>query len=201
MKRALGIQVLVLLTGLLAANASGAEEAWLNAEKLQARFSKIASFTAEVEQTKKARFLARPLVSRIEIAFDSEKITWKTVKPIASSLVIDREGLHVEGSKAMAGAAQDPRAVAFVRFIRSVFALDFAELEKDFVISFEGGTMKAVPKEGSQLGGLIHSIAMGFSRELQLETVEVKTPDETSRLVFERFEAVEKTAGGALQVP
>ncbi|HCF58402.1 MAG TPA: hypothetical protein DFS52_10465 [Myxococcales bacterium] len=201
MKRSIRIQLLALLTGLLASSASAAEATWLTAEKLQERFAKIASFNAEAEQTKQARFLARPLKSEVHMAFDSERITWKTVKPIASTLKIDRDGLHVVGSQAMAGAKQDPRAIAFVRFIRSVFALDFAQLEQDFVIGFEGGTMKAVPKDGSQLKGMIHAIEMTFTRELALEAVEVKTPDETSRLVFKSFEVAEKPAGVAPKAP
>ena len=193
MKRPIQIQLLALLTGLFASSASAAEATWLTAERLQERFAKIASFRAEAEQTKQARFLARPLKSEVHMAFDSERIT--------STLVIDRDGLHVEGSQAMAGAKQDPRAIAFVRFIRSVFALDFAQLEQDFVLDFEGGTMKAVPKDGSQLKGMIHAIEMTFTRELALKAVEVKTPDETSRLVFKTFEATEKPAGGSPEAP
>jgi outer membrane lipoprotein-sorting protein len=197
MMRALAIAALTLLAAL---PASGAEK--LDAARLNARFSRIASFTAEVEQTKEARFLARPLKSQVQLSFDSDRITWKTIKPIASTLLIDRDGMHVEsasgaGAGQMNAANQDPRAAAFVRFIRNVFALDFAQLERDFVISFEGSTMKAVPRDESSLKSMMQTIEMTFSPELKLETVLVRTPDETTRLVFKTFEIKEKPAAPA----
>ena len=202
MKRAILVALVLSALGLAPATARAAES-WLTARALQERFSKIATFSAEVEQTKQARFLARPLKSQVRIEFDRERINWKTLSPIASTIVVDRQGMHVQsaaapgGANPMAAAGQDPRAVAFVRFIRAVFALDFAELEKDFALSFEGSTMKATPKDGSSLGGMIQSIEMGFSRELKLETVDVRTPDETTHLVFKTFETTEAAAAAA----
>ena len=64
------------------------------------------TWSADVEQTKQARFLARPLKSQVRVEFDSERIHWKTLTPVASTLLVDREGLHVQGSGAQ-GAGED----------------------------------------------------------------------------------------------
>ena len=159
----------------------------ISAESLKAHFAKMGPFTAEAEQTKTARFLARPLVSKVHLRYTAERIEWETLTPIHSSVVIDKDGLHVQGGAGPGTAKQDPRAMALIRFIRNLFALDFAALEQDFTLSFEGRSMKAAPKESSSLKGMLGAIEMRFTDSLDLESLQIVTPDETSKLLFQKL--------------
>jgi hypothetical protein len=176
-------------------SAARAEAPPLTAERLRAHFAAAPAFTAEVEQQKHARFLARPLTSQVKLTYEPGRIVWQTVAPVASRVVIDRDGLHVEaagGAAATGGAAEaamrDPRALALVGFIRNLFALDFAELQKQFSLRFTAQTLLATPRPESNLNGLIDSIELRFDAGLELESVEVRTPDETTRLAFKHVQ-------------
>ena len=165
----------------------------ITSDQLRAHYAKIAAFTALVEQEKTASFLARPLKSEVELSMKGGRIDWKTTRPVASSIAIDANGIHMESGaapgvgKAMEQASRDPRALAFIRFLRALFALDFTAIEEDFALSFEGRTMRALPRENGRLGAMIQGIAISFAADLAIERVEVRTPDETTRLRFKTF--------------
>ncbi|MDR0965967.1 MAG: hypothetical protein LBM75_05635 [Myxococcales bacterium] len=188
--------LLVLCSATALGQSAGAEpkpQATLTADALRAHYAKITAFTASVDQEKTARFLARPLKSEIALSMKDGRIDWRTLKPVASAIAIDANGIHLEGNgssgaaEALAAASKDPRATAFIGFLRALFALDFDAIEKDFALTFEGRTMRALPKEGSNLSSLIHAIAIDFRADLAIERVVVKTPDETTTLHFKSF--------------
>lgn len=170
-----------------------AVQADLTAERLRAHYAQIAAFTASVEQEKTARFLARPLKSEVELSMKDGRIDWKTTRPVASAIAIDANGIHMESAAApgagaaMARVSRDPRALAFIGFLRALFALDFAAIEKDFALTFEGRAMRARPREGSGLGAMIQGIDIAFAQDLAIEQVVVETPDEKTTLRFKTF--------------
>lgn len=178
--------------------AAPAASVQIDAEKVRARYSRIVAFTADVEQEKKAPFLARPLKSQVSLSMKDGRIEWRTLKPVKSFLAIDSDGIHMEAGassgagEAMKNASKDPRAAAFIGFLRSLFALDFPGIEKDFALSFEVGAMKARPKPTSSLGAMIHGIDIHFAADLSIQKVVVETKDETTTLVFKSFVPVEK---------
>ncbi|MBQ4335102.1 MAG: outer membrane lipoprotein carrier protein LolA [Myxococcaceae bacterium] len=165
----------------------------ISAEALRARYASLTAFRATVEQEKTARFLARPLKSEVEIEMKDGRIDWRTTRPVKSSIAIDQNGIHMESGaapgmgEAMAQASRDPRAVAFIGFLRALFALDFAAIERDFELTFEGRAMRATPRADSSLGEMIQSIAIDFAADLAIERVEVRTRDETTTLRFKTF--------------
>lgn len=165
----------------------------ITAEALRAHYAGITAFTAEVEQEKTARFLARPLKSEVLLSMKAGRIDWRTLRPVASAIAIDADGVHMEGgaapgaSEAMAMAGRDPRAVAFIGFLRALFALDFPAIEKDFALTFEGRRMEALPRPSSSLGAMIRAIEITFAESLAIERVVVETPDETTTLRFRTF--------------
>ncbi len=186
---------LLALVALMCLPAASRAETAVSAESLKAHFTKLGPFTAEAEQVKTARFLARPLKSKIKMRYSLERIEWETVSPIRSSVVIDKDGLHVQGNAGAAQATkQDPRAMALLRFIRNIFALDFAALEQDFTLTFEGKVMKAAPKDGSTLKGMLGAIEMRFADSLDLESLQITTPDETTKLTFGKLVSEAKPA-------
>lgn len=165
----------------------------ISAEALRARYASLTAFRATVEQEKTARFLARPLKSEVEIEMKDGRIDWRSTRPVKSAIAIDQNGIHMESGaapgmgEAMAAASRDPRAVAFIGFLRALFALDFAAIERDFELSFEGRAMRATPRADSRLGEMIQSIAIDFAADLAIERVEVRTRDETTTLRFKTF--------------
>ena len=165
----------------------------LSAEVLKAHYAKITAFTAEADQEKKAAFLARPLKSEVVMSMKDGRIEWKTVKPVVSTIAIDADGIHLESGaasgagEALQNAGKDPRAAAFIGFLRSLFALDFPAIEKDFALTFSGNQMRARPRETSSLGAMIRGIDIEFAPDLSLRRVVVETKDETTTLVFKTF--------------
>lgn len=176
-----------------AAAADDAARPALSVEALKAHYAKITAFTAEASQEKKAPFLARPLKSEVVMSMKAGRIEWKTVKPVASAIAIDADGIHLESGgssgagEALKNAGKDPRAAAFIGFLRALFALDFPAIEKDFVLTFSADEMSAAPRETSSLGAMIRGIRIQFGPDLALQRVVVETKDETTTLVFRNF--------------
>ena len=176
-----------------AAEPAAAPAGALSAEVLKAHYAKITAFTAEADQEKKAAFLARPLKSEVVMSMKDGRIEWKTLKPVVSSIAIDADGIHLESGgasgagEALKNAGKDPRAAAFIGFLRSLFALDFPAIEKDFALTFSGNAMQARPRETSSLGAMIRGIDLEFAPDLALRKVVVETKDETTTLIFKTF--------------
>lgn len=179
------------MIALLLAAALGATTGTLTSDALRARYGGLRSLSADVVQVKEGRFWARPLESRIRLRYTPERIVWETVSPFRSSVVIEGGRLTVLDASGRArdvgGLSGDPRVTALVRFIRSLIAVDLDAIDREFTIRYGPGELVAVPREGSALK-LFTSIRLRFDDRDDLTAMEIETPNERTRLAFERVE-------------
>lgn len=179
------------MIALLLAAALGATTGTLTSDALRARYGGLRSLSADVVQVKEGRFWARPLESRIRLRYTPERIVWETISPFRSSVVIEGGRLTVLDASGRArdvgGLSGDPRVTALVRFIRSLIAVDLDAIDREFTIRYGPGELVAVPREGSALK-LFTSIRLRFDDRDDLTAMEIETPNERTRLAFERVE-------------
>jgi len=176
---------------LVAAALAAPPAAPLSPELLRARYAGIRSLSAEVLQTKEGRYWARPLESRIRLRYTPERITWETLSPVRSTVVIEGEKLTVlSGAGAprdLGAAASDPRVAGLLRFLRALLALDLAAIERDFELSYGPGELLARPRAGSDLAFLA-VLRLRFDPRAELTGLEIETATERTRLAFETVE-------------
>lgn len=179
------------MIALLLAAALGATTGTLTSDALRARYGGLRSLSADVVQVKEGRFWARPLESRIRLRYTPERIVWETISPFRSSVVIEGGRLTVLDASGrprdVGGLSGDPRVTALVRFIRSLIAVDLDAIDREFTIRYGPGELVAVPREGSALK-LFTSIRLRFDDRDDLTAMEIETPNERTRLAFERVE-------------
>jgi hypothetical protein len=163
----------------------------VTAEALRAHYGDVRSFSADILQVKEGRFWARPFESKIRLHYTRERVVWETLSPIRSTVVIEGGRLAVSDSSGrerdVRAVAGDPRSASLLRFIRALIALDLAGLERDFVLSYGPGELRAKPRPGSALA-LFTTIRLQFGPELEITSLELETRNERTRLVFERIE-------------
>ncbi len=176
---------------LLIAAALSATPGPLAPDALKARYAGIRSLSADVVQTKEGRFWARPLESRIRLRYTPERITWETVSPVRASVTIEGNHLRVTDAagrtRDMQALTADPRVAALLGFLRSLIAVDLGALERDFELQYGPGELVATPRAGSSLK-LFRTIRLRFDAGNDLTAMELETPDERTRLVFQRIE-------------
>ncbi len=186
--------------GILVAAALAASPARLGPDALRARYAGIRSLTADVVQVKEGRFWARPLESRIRLAYTPERITWETVAPVRSTVTISGDRLVVADAtgktRELGALAGDPRVVALLGFIRALVAVDLDAIERDFTIRFGDGELVATPRDGSRLR-LFDRIRLRFDASDDLVDMELVTPTERTRLSFRNVARVPPPPGGS----
>ncbi len=174
----------LLLAATLAAPATPAR---LGPDALRARYAGIRSLSADVVQVKEGRFWARPLESRIRLAYTPEKITWETLAPIRSTVTIAGDRLVVADAsgktRELGALAGDPRVVALLGFIRSLIAVDLDAIERDYTLRYGDGEVVATPRDGAR-GRLVESIRLRVEAQDDLTGMELATPTERTRLTF-----------------
>jgi hypothetical protein len=179
-----------MLAMLLAATL-GATSGNLTPDALRARYAGLRSLSADVVQVKEGRFWARPLESRIRLRYTPERIVWETVSPVRSSVVIEGNRLSVSDAagrpRDMGAFAGDPRAAALLGFIRSLIAVDLDALDRELTLQYGPGELVAVPRSGSKLE-LFTRIRLRFDARDDLTGMELETPNERTRLSFQRVE-------------
>jgi len=187
------------VVALLVAAALSAPPAALTPELLRARYAGVRSLSAEVVQTKEGRYWARPLVSRIRLRYTPERITWETLSPVHSTVLVEGEKLTILASpgpaRDLGGAASDPRVAAMLRFLRSLLALDLDAIERDFELAYGAGELVARPRTGSDLAFLT-ALRLRFDPQAELTGLEIETVSERTRLAFERVERDPPPGGG-----
>lgn len=163
----------------------------LTPELLRARYAGIRSLSADVTQTKEGRYWARPLTSRIRLRYTPERITWETLSPVPSTVVIEGEKLTVRSGagapRDLGAAASDPRVAALLRFLRALLALDLGVIERDFALEYGAGELLARPRAGSDLSFLT-ALRLRFDPRAELAGLDIETASERTRLAFDRVE-------------
>lgn len=179
------------MLALLLAAALGATSGNLTADALRARYAGLRSLSADVVQVKEGRFWARPLESRIRLRYTPERIVWETISPVRSSVVIEGNRLSVSDASGrprdMGAFAGDPRAAALLGFIRSLIAVDLDALDRELTLQYGPGELVAIPRSGSKLE-LFTRIRLRFDARDDLTAMELETPNERTRLSFQRVE-------------
>lgn len=182
---------MIALAAAVAAAALAASPPPLTLEAIRARHAGTRSVRAEVVQVKEGRHWARPLVSRIRLAWTPERVEWTTLSPIPSTVVIAGGTLTVLGPdgrpRDLGPAASDPRFGAMVRVVRALLALDLAALERDFVLELGPGEVTATPRPGSGLA-LFTGIRLRFDERAEIAEVDLATASDRTRLTFEKVE-------------
>jgi len=169
----------------------GAAPPVLAPEALRALHHGTRALCADVLQVKEGRYWARPYVSRIRLRWTPERVEWTTLSPVASTVVIDGDGLTVRGPdglpRDLGPAAADPRFVAMLGFVRALLALDIDRIERDFVLAWGPGEVSATPRPGSPLA-LFTAIRLLVDERGEIASLELETATERTRLTFERVE-------------
>ncbi|OFX22603.1 MAG: hypothetical protein A2V77_19065 [Anaeromyxobacter sp. RBG_16_69_14] len=159
----------------------------ITADALRARYREVRLLTADVVQVKEGRFWARPFESHIRLRYTPQRVTWETLSPVPSTVVIEGGSLTVRGPsgeyRELAGMANDPRFAALLRFLRALLALDLASLERDFVLDYGPGELVARPRPGPDVP-LFTGVRLRFDRDLELVSLELETASERTRLTF-----------------
>lgn len=137
---------------------------------------------AEIVQTKESPFLLKPLVSKIHLVVRPGEIRWEVKEPVAATFVFDESG--------KSPFPDTDKTKALVAFIKALVTVDFAALERDFVLEAKGATLQATPRPGSPLAGMIKGMELGFGDDLGLRTLDIAAANESTHLVFKSLSLV-----------
>lgn len=184
-------RLLVLFVAITQVNAFGfalsKSAADVSRERITAAYASVAKMTAEVEQIKEGRYLARPLKSQSRLVYTPASIEWITLSPVASKVIIDGQGLKVvmpDGAAApQPGAANNPKIGALIGFLRAMIALDFAKLEKDFALVFTNNKVIATVLPSSPLS-FMKKLTVEFDNALKVSTLLIESERDKSLLTF-----------------
>jgi hypothetical protein len=183
--------MLALLALTLAAAPAAPAVPALTPEALKARYGGLRRLSADVVQVKEGRYWARPFESRVKLRYTPERVEWETVAPVRAQAVIEGGALYVafaDGRRSeLLPMAGDPRLAALLRFVRALLAVDLAGIERDFVLSYGPGELRATPRPGSDLA-LFTGLRLRFGRDLEIASVDLETPQERTHLRFEHVE-------------
>jgi len=176
-----------MLALLLAATLSTSAPATLTPEALRARYGNIQHLTADVLQRKEGRYWARPFESRIRLTYTPQRVTWETVSPVASKVVLEGGGMGITGPtgerRDLGPAGGDPRLGRLVRFIRALLAFDLPGIERDFILSYGVRELLATPRPDSDLN-LFRYVRLRFDERLDIVSLEFDTDVEHTLLTF-----------------
>ena len=151
---------------------------------LKHRYDAMASFKADIQQTKKAPYLLKPLVSKVQLDVTKERILWHilepkplTVKMAGSSLTfLDQNGLPIQGSN----MALDQKRSSFVQVLNALFTGDINALKKLFEVTYEGSQVVLVSREPA---GVLRKVTFWFAPDLVPQRMELVLGNES--LLFE----------------
>lgn len=124
-----GLLLALLLPGAALAQAADADAAALAA--LQRRLAPVTVLRGEFVQEKQLQGFAKPLRSEGRFVLASGRgVWWQTLRPVASELVLDKDGIRAEGK---AGRAQPGmRAIGGLMF--ALMRGDLAALQQQFIL-------------------------------------------------------------------
>lgn len=169
----------------------------VTADALRARYGGLQKLTADVVQVKEGKYWARPFESRVRLRYTPERVEWETVAPVHALAVIEGSALWLVGpdgkKRDLGPAASDPRLAALLGFVRALLAVDLAGIEREFTLRYGPGTLEAIPRPGSTLA-LFRSVKLRFGPELEIQAVDLSTPDEETHLRFEHVERGDRAA-------
>jgi hypothetical protein len=150
----------------------------------------VRRLSAEVVQTKTGAYLARPLRSRIRLTWDASRIAWRTLEPVASSVVIEGERVRLEQGgrvREFDGAGGDPRVRGLIGFVRALVAFDLPAIERDFALQWGERRIVATARPGrTELP--FREVMLHFDERLEIASIDLVTDADLTHLEFTRIE-------------
>jgi len=178
-----------MLTSLLLASLLTAPPAPLDAAALRARYSNLASLTAEISQVKEGRYWARPMRSTIALRWTPRRIEWETRSPVHSLVVIEGDALTItdaHGRVRSFGAVGDPRLQAIVTVLRAFLSLDLAAIERQYELQYLGSELLARLRPDATVR-VFSAIHFRFNERLDITSLELEAEGERTSLAFDRL--------------
>jgi outer membrane lipoprotein-sorting protein len=188
----LAIQSLLLLSMLLAASTSHAEQSvhdsgW-SIEQLMQSLADIRTGHASFVEKKSIAMLDRPVESSGELFYSApDRLEKRTLKPKVESMLLDKDTLTIEqrGKKRALSLQSYPELAAFIDSIRGTLAGDRKALERTYKLSMEGDeqswNLVLLPAE-DKMKKVVAKISIAGSGNA-LRTIEIKQADGDSSLM------------------
>jgi outer membrane lipoprotein-sorting protein len=156
-------------------------------EGLKNKYANLESLQAEIDQTKKSRFLFKPLKSQVKLTYSKKELRWEMVSPFSQIVLVRDNALVTKSTESakeeITPIVQGSKLHYLSLFFRALFSMDLKVLEKQFTLSFAGQVMTALPQKNSELS-FIKEMTFVFDDDLRLDRVKVSAQEEETELQF-----------------
>jgi hypothetical protein len=155
----------------------------LDREGLRKKYRTLVSLSANVDQSKTAPYLLRPLKSKIHFSYAKGSIDWHVLPPVEANIHIDRTGILVKDSKGNAQGKVPNGMLKMTGTLLDMLGGEVSSENKQISVDEMENCLTWRP-EGTATGGGISSMSFFFDPQQIISQVRIVSGQELTVLIF-----------------